>query len=82
MADKTISIRVDETLYKFVRRRIANLDLTYKDYITKLILDDRDRDSGKTEFMAESTISREQLNKAQALLVQIQKQMFGDSEEK
>lgn len=82
MADKTISIRVDETLYKFVRRRIANLDLTYKGYITKLISDDLDRNSGKQEFMAENAVSREQLVQVRTVLEQIQQQMFGDSEMK
>lgn len=82
MGEKSISVRIDEKLHKLVRRRIASLDLSYKDYITKLITDDLNSNSNKTEFMADESITCEQLVQARTVLELIQKQMFGGSEEK
>lgn len=82
MGEKSISVRIDEKLHKLVRRRIASLDLSYKDYITKLITDDLNGNSNKTEFMAEKSITCEQLVQARTVLELVQKQMFGGSEEK
>lgn len=82
MGEKSISVRIDEKLHKLVRRRIASLDLSYKDYITKLITDDLNGNSNKTEFMADGSITCEQLVQARTVLELIQKQMFGGSEEK
>ena len=82
MGEKSISVRIDEKLHKLVRRRIASLDLSYKDYITKLITDDLNGNSSKTEFMADESITCEQIVQARTVLELIQKQMFGGSEEK
>lgn len=40
MADKTINIKVDETLYKEVKLKTLELDMTLKAYIIDLIKKD------------------------------------------
>lgn len=40
MAEKTITIRIDEEIHKQIKIRIANEGITLKDYILKLVTDD------------------------------------------
>lgn len=47
MAEKAINIKVDETLYKEVKFRVVELDMTLKEYIINLIKKDLAEKDGK-----------------------------------
>jgi predicted DNA binding CopG/RHH family protein len=42
MAEKTITIRVDEDMYKKIKVKVATQGITLKEYILKLIKEDMD----------------------------------------
>ncbi|MGO5027495.1 hypothetical protein [Candidatus Agathobaculum pullicola] len=70
MPERSIAIRVDEALYKRVKIRIAEIDITLKDYIVGLIQKDLD-ESDPIKWKAapgNSSITSEQVAQAQSIL--------------
>lgn len=47
MEEKKMTIRINEELYKNVKINVLQKNTTVKDYITKLILDDLEKDEKK-----------------------------------
>ena len=47
MSDKAINFKVDPELYRRVKIRVANEDITVKDYIIKLIQKDLEENEKK-----------------------------------
>ena len=84
MPEKSIAIRIDEKLFKKIKIRLADLDVTLKDYIIGLIQKDLS-DSMVKEWKsapANQHVTKESLDEAQKVLDFISGIMGLDNERK
>lgn len=70
MSEKTIAIRIDDELHKRIKIRLAEIDMTLKDYIISLIQSDLSQ-SNPIKWQATSidnSVTEESVKEAQKVL--------------
>ena len=70
MSEKTVAIRIDEELHKRIKIRLAQIDMTLKDYIVQLVNNDlAEAERADFESIPETTnISPKSIKEAQKIL--------------